>query len=285
MFWNLLTNENTKNFKRTLLWVELILLAVFVICIFSFLYLIMQSTPEGVTISTEDRAKIPVLVSWPGALEFALQFVGRTGLGGLLLIVFVGAATAQEYTWRTFHLWLNRGTPRSLLLVAKFCALLLPTLAVVLTALISGGVITAIFSMQINGALHLEQVNFWQLGLGMLRTAYALLPYVALAFLLAIATRSPVIAVGGGLAYATIIESLLAQTLSISSGSLGGVAKYLPASLADSLLSLNLATTDLVAETQSGLLGSVSAAAGIAIWTFSFLALALWIFRRQDFIG
>lgn len=284
MFWNILAIENTKNLKRSLLWVELILLALLMISINLFFYTTLQSIPEGVTISAENRAQIPELVFWPGSLVFALSFVGGNGLGGLLLFVFVGAVTAQEYTWRTFRLWLSRGTPRPLLLAAKFTALLLPSLAVVLTALVSGAGISAILSTHINGTLHLDRVNFWQLGLSVFRTAYSLLPYAALTYLLAIAARSAVVAIGGSLAYTLIIEPFLVQALAISK-SLAPLAKYLPATLGESLLRLNLAIAGLSGGTQPDLLGPVPAAAGMAIWTISLVTLALWIFRRQDFTG
>ncbi len=285
MFWNILAIENTKNLRRNLLWAELILLALIVISIFTFLYISIQNAPDGVTISTEDIDKIPHLVTWPVALEFAIHFVGRTGLGGLLLIVFVAAATAQEYTWRTLHLWLSRGTPRPLLLGVKFTALLLPTLMIVLTALVSGAAITLFFSMQINGTLHLDQLNFWQLGLSLLRTTFTMLPYVALTYLLAIATRSAVVSTGAGIAYTLIIESFLVQILAISKGNLGRMAKYLPVRLADSLLSSNQGMPGMAEGLSPGLLEPFPAVVCIALWTLALFCLTLWIFRRQDFTG
>ena len=282
MFWNLLAIENTKNLKHRLLRVELILLALLVMSILFFLYASVHGTPDGVTISDEDFAKIPHLVTWPGALVFALHFVVGTKL---LLIAFVGAVTAQEYTWRTFPLWLSRGTPRPLLLAAKFTALLIPIFAFIVVALLSGAVVSAILSMQIHGTLHLDQVNFWQLGLSAIRTAYSLLPYVALTFLLAIATRSAVAAIGGSLAYGLIIESVLVQSLALQTASVGQLAKFLPTMLADSLLALNQIIPGLEEGEQPLLADPVTATLGIAVWTISLFALALWIFRRQDFTG
>jgi ABC-type transport system involved in multi-copper enzyme maturation permease subunit len=283
MFWNLLAIENTKNLRRSLLWVELILLVLVELTIFIFLFSAIQDSPRGVTITAEDHAKIPQLVSWPGSLEFALGSLSGTNLGVLLLIVFVGTVTAQEYTLRTYRLWLSRGTPRPLLLTAKFTATLVPTLAIVLVALVSGAAISAVFSIQLDGSLHLDQVSVWQLGLSLLRTAYSMLPYAALTFLIAITTRSTAAAIGGGLAFALLIESFLAQGLAIAGGSLGQMAKYLPGLLSNSLLNLNRVTAELSGGTQSGLISPVPAAVGIAIWTLSFVAIAMLVFRRQDF--
>ena len=64
MFWNILTIENTKNLKRTLLWVELLLLGALVIATFSFLYVAIQGAPEGVTISNEDNVSIAAVAGF-----------------------------------------------------------------------------------------------------------------------------------------------------------------------------------------------------------------------------
>ena len=282
MFYNLLWIENQKNLKRKLLWVELILLVVFVIFVFTGLYVAIQGTPDGVTITDADRAKLPELVTWPGSLAFSLRFAAGSKL---LIIIFVGAVTSSEYTWRTYQMWLSRGVPRSLMLVTKFVALSLPILIVVAGALIAGGLISAFFSLHINGDLNLTQINVWRLGLDVLRTAYTMLPYVGITFLLAVATRSAVAAIGGCTAYGLIIESILGQTLRLLPGKLGEIALYLPSSLMESVLSASWTPPALMEDVVPGLLSPNQAAVGIAIWTLSLFGIALLLFRRQDFSG
>ena len=282
MFWNLLWIENQKNLKRNTLWVEMILLVVFMIFMFSGLYIAIQGTPDSVSITDTDLAKIPQLISWPGALAFSLRFAAGSKF---LLIIFVGAVTASEYTWRTYQMWLSRGVPRSLLLGTKFISLCLPILLVVTGALIAGGAISAIFSLLINGTLYLEQVNFWHLGLDIFRTSYALLPYAGITFLLAVATRSAVAAIGGGTAYSLIVESILPETLMLFPGRFGEIVKYLPASLVQSVLSANWIPPALMDDVLPGLLTPMQAAVGIAVWTLTLFGMALWLFKRQDFSG
>jgi len=282
MFRNLLWIENQKNLKRKLLWVELILLIVFVMFLFAGLFVAVQGTSDGITITDADQAKIPQLITWPGSLAFSL----RTAAGSkLLLIIFVGAVTASEYNWRTYQVWLSRGVPRSRLLVAKFISLGLPILLMVSGAMFAGGLISAVFSVHIHGGLDLEQVNFWRLGWDFIRTAYTLLPYVSITFLLAIASRSAVAAIGGCTAYGLIAESLLAQYLLLLPGKLGEIAKYLPVNLMQSLLSMSWTPPALIEETWPGLLRPIPAAVSIAIWTLVLFAISLWLFRRQDFSG
>ena len=282
MFWNLLWIENQKNLRRKLLWVELLFLIVFVILVFSGLYIAIQGTPDGVTISDADREKIPQLVTWPGSLAFSLRFAAGCKL---LLIVFAGALTASEYTWRTYQMWLSRGVPRSLLLVTKFVALCVPILIVVTGALIAGGLISAFFSLRLNGDLNLTQIHVWKLGVDVFRTAYTMLPYVGITFLLAIATQSAVAAIGGCTAYGLLIESILGQTLGLLPGKLGEIAKYLPANMMQSVLSGSWTPPALVEDVVPGSLSPNHAIVGIAIWTVSLFSIALCLFRRQDFSG
>ena len=269
MFWNLM-------------WIELILLVVFMITVFSGLYIAIQGTPDGVSITDTDLAKISQLISWPGSLAFSLRFAAGSKF---LLIIFIGAVTALEYTWRTYQMWLSRGVHCSLLLGTKFISLCLPVLLVVTGALIAGGAISAIVSLLINGILYLEQVNFWQLGLDIFRTACTLLPYAGITFLLAVATRSAVAAIGGCTAYGLIVESILPETLLLFAGRFGEIAKYLPANLMQSILSASWTTPALMDELLPGLLPPNQAAVSIAICTLSLFAMALWLFKRQDFSG
>lgn len=287
MFWNLFANENTKNFRRSLLWVELALLAVGVLLINGMLFAMFQLNLGNEAGSAEARSQLQETLVWPGGLVNALGLTGPNFLGGLLLVVFAGSVAAQEYSWRTLHLSLSRGTPRPLLLAARFAGLLLPGLLIVLTALLTGGLLTALFSLQLTGELPLAQVDFAQLFFSLLRTAFTLLPYAALTFLLAVASRSVVVAVGGGLAYALLIEGLLMQLFTMMGGRLGEIGRYLPAGLASSLTSLNQSVARLAAGAagsplQTSGLAPLPAAAGITLWTLFLFGLALFIFQRQD---
>ena len=169
----------------------------------------------------------------------ALSFGGGNSLGGLLVIVLIGAVTAQEYTWRTMHLWLSRGIPRPVLMGAKFVAILLPIFLFVVTPLLVGGGLTAIFTLQIDKSLPFGQINWWHLAMSVLRTAYTLLPYATLTFMLAIVTRSTAAAIGIGLAYTLLVESIASTVFPLLGGILAKIVVYLPGSLAEGVLKLN----------------------------------------------
>src|SRR3989304_6247614 len=134
-----------KMLKRRMFWIELGILAVVIIFFYSIIYATLQTSNEQM-MQGEARQEVMNIITWPGAIANALSFGGGNSLGGLLVIVLIGAATAQEYTWRTMHLWLSRGIPRPVLLGAKFVALLVPIFLFVITPLIIGGGVSAIFS-------------------------------------------------------------------------------------------------------------------------------------------
>ncbi len=285
MFWNILSNEHTKILRRAMFWIELALLALLVAGLYACLYAVFQlklSDTGGQAMPPEAVAQLKESLVWPTALLNALGFAGGTGLGNLLVIVLVGAVTAQEYTWRTMPLWLSHGVSRTALLGAKFGALLLPTLLIVCTPLVASGALTALFSWQLDGSLHLNQLNPGHLALSTLRTALTLLPYAALAFLLAVATRSTVAAVGGGVAYALIIEGLLSQILALVGGGAAQVVHYLPNGLSAALLTLNQANMTAGLKVSASGISPEVAALGLVLYTLLFCSLAVVIFRRQD---
>src|SRR5690606_11908640 len=109
VFWNLFVNENTKNMKRQMLWIELGLLALLIVLIHSVLFAVLQMNLGGEAVSPAEQLEMQRSLTWPEGIISSLQLASGNVIGGLLLIVLVGTVTAQEYNWRTMHLWLSRG--------------------------------------------------------------------------------------------------------------------------------------------------------------------------------
>jgi ABC-type transport system involved in multi-copper enzyme maturation permease subunit len=287
MFWNTLSVENTKNLKRRMLWIELGILAVLIIVLYTIIYATLQ-TSSVTGMDNEARQEVSSIITWPGALLNSLSFGSGSSLGGLLVMVLIGAATAQEYTWRTMHLWLSRGIPRPVLMGAKFVAMLVPIFLFVVTPLLIGGGLTAIFTLHIDKSLPLSQINWWHLTMSVLRTAYTLLPYAAMTFMLAIVTRSTAAAIGIGVAYTLLVEGVAATVFTLLGGVLRDIVVYLPGSLADGLLKLNstaMAGQTVFSGDGTGMikyLDPVPSAIGLGLWTLLFLVVAVWSFCRQD---
>lgn len=285
MFMRTYSIEQTKLMRRPLPWIILAVLAGAILLINGLNYLVLNSglgADMGLEITEEVRRQI----TWPGSLLNALSIAGGSALGGFLVVILSGTTMAQEYTWRTLQQWLGRGVPRPVFLAAKFAALLPPILLMVLTPLLVGGVLTALFTVQLNGSLGFDQVAWGSVALRALATAYTLLPYAALTFFLAVATRSTVAAVGIGVAFALLVEGIILQMAALFSEALARLTLYLPAGLAQSLLQsqrlVQVSVDGEMVTTGAELLSPAVAVAGVAVYTLLFLALSMIIFRRQD---
>lgn len=285
MFMRTFSIEQTKLMRRALPWILLAVLAGATLLITGINYLVMNNS-LGSNLGTEMTAEVRRQVTWPDGLFSAISIAGGSALGGLLVVILSGTTMAQEYTWRTLQQWLGRGVPRPVFLAAKFAALLLPILLMVLVPLLVGGLLTGLITIGVEGRLGAGDVAWSSLALRTLATAYSLLPYAALTFLIAVATRSTVAAVGIGVAYALLVEGLVLQLASFFSESLARLSLYLPAGLAQSLLqSERLVQVSVDGRPITGgaeLLSPAVAVAGIAVYTVLFLAAAIAIFRRQD---
>ena len=276
MFWNILRLENEKSFRRPFFWISLIALAMLVAFGYSMFFAFRGNVPPSGT----------QFLYWPHGLIFALGYAAGyaswASYGTYFLIIVIGVLMAQEYSWRTLNLWLSHGVPRPLLLATKFVLSLVPALLIVFVCLLTVGGLSALFSVLVHGSVNTHDVDYAQLALSYLRTTYAMLPYAALTFLLAVVSRSTVVAVGGGLVFVAVVETTLINTLPLLGQNFARVVQYLPSGLATALNSQNLAIAK-VAVTHNALQpGPVVAIIGTAVYTLLFCGIALWVFQRQD---
>lgn len=287
MFWQMVSVEQKKLNGRKILWLELALAAAATAFIPLMLYFASQSADSNIVVTSD--APIEELLSWPLALRSGIDLASGSGLGGLFIVILMGTLMAQEYGWRTMQLWLSNGVSRPVLLLAKFTAVLLPALFIVLAAFSGGAVTTAFITQKVQGGLPFAEVDWWQTALSILRTSYTLLPYAALTFLLAVLSRSTVVAVGGGLAYTMLFEGALIQLLNLAGGILGDMGQHLPAGLSNRLALLNrvggVTENGLVSIRPVDGVSVETAVIGIALYTILFVGLAILAFRRQDLGG
>ncbi|RMH00603.1 MAG: hypothetical protein D6706_03610 [Chloroflexi bacterium] len=282
MFWQLVVIEEIKLSKRALLWVSVGLMALAILALDLTIYSVLQTGNLPDNMQVESTLSLEGLATWPQGLISSLELAAGSNLGGILMVVIVGIVAGQAYTWRTLSLWLGRGVSRNMLLLARFVALFVPALLVTLASLLAGGGITAVFSQLLLG--HIPAVNWTELLLAFLRTAYTLLPYAAMTFFLAVLTRSTVTAVAGGLSYALLIEGIVVQLLALAGGIWAKLGQFLPAGLTQSLLGMN---ARLVSVGNGSLSAPSTLAPQTAVWLIAFYTLgfflaALFIFRRQD---
>ena len=274
MFWHILRLESAKVFRRRLLWIGLVFAIAPMVIAFISLFNLDHSTAR--------------YWLWPGGLTSALAFADGYspgyGYAAYLIAVVVGVITAQEYSWRTMQLWLSHGIPRPLLLLAKFVLALVSVLLIVLAFVLVGSVVAIVLTLVLHGAAQSNTIDIGSLLLSYLRTCYGLLPYVALAFLLVVATRSAAVAIGGLVLFMLAVELPLTALLPLLGKSFAQAAQFLPAGLAQAMNQQNYAVAHLSVTTliSAGRPDPLIAALCIAVYTLVLLGVALWIFRRQN---
>jgi ABC-type transport system involved in multi-copper enzyme maturation permease subunit len=264
MYWNAFLSQQAKVLRQRLLWIELAGMAGIVALISTLPYI--EGGSGGISGNSMSLAE---------DMTTLVKFSGGAAFGGLLIVILAGASMGSEYSWHGVHLWLSRGLSRPAFLWSKFASLLVPLALIPLTALAVGGPLMAISINMKQGTIG----NVWDGLPGLLGaipvTMYTMLPYIALAVLLAIIGKSTVAAIGGGIAFMVVLESILGQLLPLLGGLWAKIPGYLPSRMAASLL-------EMEAEGAAVLLPRYQAAAGLALWTLALLAVAVWAFQRQD---
>lgn len=276
MFWNLMHLESDKTFRRRLPWVALTCVLVPTIIFLCAFY----GAGKGFI--------SPRYLTWPGgmitALAFANGYSPGYGYGVYVLAVVVGVVTAQEYTWRTMQLWLSHGVPRTRLLLAKFATALLAILVITAAFTLVGAIVSLILTFLRGSTIDLSLSTLGHLLLSILRTAYSMLPYAALAFLLAILSRSVAVAIAGVVLFMLAIELPLTVLLPLLGTPFGHIAQFLPTNLGQALNAQNYIGANLGVENllTAGHTGVWAAVVGAAIYTLLLLGLTLRVFQRQD---
>ncbi len=287
MFFQLLAIERRKLTGRALLWVELAILALLVLALHAAIIAALQQPQPDLPPQALDALR--AALRWPQGLRNALTFANGGELGGLFAVVLAAAVVAQEYTWRTVHLWLGRGVPRGAHLGAKFVALAGALLLFVLTALLAGGAATAAYTWRAQGALPWHDLPWADLTRGVLMVWLTLLPYAAWTLAVAVLSRSTLTATGVGLGYSLLVENLAAEVLLLAAPDLARWARYLPGMAAQAALDFLQGGLEVQVGMGSGsaaeLLAPGTAVLLLLAYTAAGLTLAAWAFRRQDIPG
>jgi ABC-type transport system involved in multi-copper enzyme maturation permease subunit len=264
MLTNLFIIENHKLYRRIIIWVEIVLF----VGLACFAYLML-----GVRNPAEPALLFPASINQNRVLEMTTGY----RVGGLLFVVLVAASTAPDYGWGTLNLLVSRSAPRPLVLIAKFLALLFPCVLLTLTPQIGSAVVSAGLTLLHEGSLAAAaQVDWGKALLGIALAAYSLLPYGALAFFLAILTRSSVFSIGVAAGFGLIGENMLISFLQMMGEDFLRIAYYLPGGLIRGLFAA-YEPADI-----PGLLSPGVSAIGIALYALVFLILSIVVFQKQD---
>lgn len=219
----------------------------------------------------KEQAEISLL--WPSALVYSVSKVNERGVP--LAMIIVGAIVTSGYVWGTTRGTLVKGVGRKSLYLAKLTSLAMPvTLAVVVLPILAELLLTGLSMRSITGSIPWGSVNWMQYGLAILRAAYSLIPYMALAALLAVRIRSAVGVVGSCLGF------FFAELLLISSFKTVAILKFLPLGLYTTLASGNMLVMSNASAPHAPLQSLPIVLT--AVWTALFVLLGLRQFEQQD---
>lgn len=280
MFWNLFLVEQSKLFRRRFFRLEVAILALLTVIVHAGLIVFLHRPEAAASGAVQFQGSIP---DTPHQLLIMVTglFTGGANLMGLLIISFVAAFVAQEYTWRTVHLWLSRGVSRRRYLLAKASTVLLALLILLITPLVVSIPFVFYTVPQAGGVLSMAPGDLQIVATTIARALFVLLPYAALALFLSVATRSPLAAGGTAMGISVIAEPLLNLAGALNT-QVRAVLAFLPRNLAQIVMNASAPQLAQQGSAEGALLSPATATVTIGAWVVVFLALTFWQFRRQD---
>jgi hypothetical protein len=274
---NVFVAEQVKTLGRKVVWVVMAASGVFVA---SMLVLVYASVQRGAAMG-QDTSEIPQVL-WPHGLATTLaDFLAPGYIGSVLAVVVAAVLWADEYRWRTLHLWLSRGISRRRLVAVKALAMVVPFLLIVTVSALVGGLTCAGLTLAVGEPLG-GAVRPAQVGLGVVRATAAMLPMAGVTLVMGVLTRSTAGALGAGLGYAALVEKLIAAILTLVG--LERLPFYLPAAISGTLAGYNRLLVAGAATPTLPVSAGV-AFAGSLIWFLLLTLVAAHLMRKQDLGG
>jgi ABC-2 type transport system permease protein len=265
---NLLRSEIFRLRKRPQSWILMLIMVIGVSAVytgFTIAALVMQDPSDP-----EESLRLSNI------FETGMQFVS---LAGYILTVVVGATIiGNEYSWNTIRPLVARARSRNSLLSAKWI-----TVACYTTGLLLIGLVATILSSMVATVIvgnfdgvTLALIGDWIVSFGRMVVGQA--PYVALAFFLALLTRSNAVGIAVGIGLG-LLEPVIWELLGLITDRFEEVRKFgldQPSSL---MYTMN-------ADFESVSSGEAwRAVATLGVWTAVFVGLTYYFFNKRDVTG
>lgn len=210
--------------------------------------------------------------------DFGISLVA--GLGSVLLIVFAASHMGTEFGWGTLRTLLASGEGRAAFLASKLGSIAL--FGLLFTAFGVASVVMASFLVSAQAGFDTSGLDPGTVASAGIRAAYCFVPYLALAALIALWSRSS----GAGIAAGLVIyfaESIVMQLLISFNKDYATIANFGISRNVQSLSRLGVTvSTGAPPATAPALPDQTQAALVLAAWTIVFLALAFWRLRSRD---
>ena len=269
--------ERLKMRKRWANWILVgVLLVILVLLGYVITYVIFTNPPKGF------RSEVPPSVLKKEVFPENMVpniLVGMETIGAAIMIIMGGLSMASEFGWTTIQTILIQKPGRLAVLFGKLLALALTSLLVSI-AVMALAALTSYILVQIDGSSSsFPPAETLLKGFGALWLQLAV--WTAFGMFLGLAFRSTAAAIGGGLTYLFVIESLVGGLFRNTAG-LKEVLKFLPGINANGINATfpytyrnpNAVTTVLV----SGTRGSIT----LITYLVFFVVVGALIFRSRD---
>ena len=292
--WALTTTEFAKLQKRLMTRILSLLAVVFGLGYpILMIAMIVASDRYGNSKPTDAQAMETMkdMLLFPGSIAGTFQLLQQPMT--IFACIFVGATVASEFSWGTVRTVVINARGRTHFLLAKILNLLGFSLGWIIVGAVLGLLATIALTPLAGRSLQASDFTLHNAGIFLLmigKLELAVLPYAAVAFLLAILGRSPIAGIGGGLAF-YLVESYAVTGLSLL-GSMKEVLKFTVSRNAGSVLreasvmhggGMNelLVQSGLGALVPAYLNQAVSALL-LAAYTAILLGIALYVFHKRD---
>ena len=286
----LLRSELFRLRRRWMTWILLLMVVVLAIVLYFVIYASVQAQIQAIQSGaapstngppqTEAQLREQLQTLRPSRVpSFGLGVVA--GFGSVLLIVLTASVFGNEFNWGTLRVILALGAGRERFLAAKYVALVLYaalfTIAGVVAAFVSSEIVSSLASLD-----RTLPADYWTaLAASVARAVFTFLPYIALAALIAIWSKSG----GAGIAIAMVVY--------FAEGIVMGLLVAINtdyATIANSGLSRNVTAIQNLAASSpprgapgaSTLPDPGQAAVVLVAYTVAFVAIAVWRFRSRD---
>ena len=272
-----LSAESLKIRKRWANWILIgILLAVLILLGYVLSYVILTNPPKNF------RSQVP-----PSILKrevFPENLVpnilsGMSTLGAAIMIIYGGLSSASEDGWGTIQTILIQKPGRLAVLFGKLVALLILSL-VVSAALLATAALTSYVLVRIDGSTsNWPSAEVLLKGFGALWLQLSV--WTAFGVFIGIAFRSTAAAIGGGLVYLFVIESILGRLLANTPG-IKEVLKFLPGINAEGINSAFPLTYPNPNGAGPPLVDATRGTITLLVYLAVFVLASAFLFRRRD---
>lgn len=277
MLTSLVRAEIFKMALRAMPRIMLLILVAGVIALYGLLFLVLRTQPEGVQPTDIEELRDSLRVE--GARASGLD-TART-IGTILVIILGVSAISTEYSWGTIRTLLPRAGSRSAFLSAKLILVALWVALVVIVGFAAALLASVLFSALEGLATGVGGDFIPQSLVAIARTAFVMLPYASLSFLVAVWTRSTAAGIAIGLSV-LFIEGLGVSLFRLLPGPLKEIPSALISQNVEAVVRANALEGDAFAESDANLPSAWRAAAVLAAYTAAFVALSYRRFLTRD---